>query len=92
MITQLLILKPGIVSRAQKTRLRKSNIEVIETDYPGDVHFKQAEAELSGSELFLAAMRALNNCSYHGDKAKMVENMLAMLESKQANTPTQQEQ
>lgn len=59
--TTLFIAKPGILSAADKKELRKAGIICIEAANPDDFRFIRAEADMSCTDMLLAAMRAMNS-------------------------------
>ena len=83
---QLLITRPGVIRPQQKARLRKNGIEVIETDNIENVRFIKPEPEISGSDLAICAMRALNQCSYDQDKGAFLNEVLVIMESKKSRS------
>ena len=59
----LLVLKPGAISLEDKEVATRAGIIVIEVDDPSSVRLLKANAEISGSDMLRAAMKAL----YEGD-------------------------
>ncbi|WP_158657904.1 hypothetical protein [Agarilytica rhodophyticola] len=81
----MLITKPGEISSAQKKRLLKNNIEVIESEYPTDVIFKQPDCEFSSSELFSCSMKALKRCIGSDAGGYLLDEMLRVMEEREQN-------
>ena len=77
----ILVVKPGIVKRADKKLLNNAGVVVIETDDPAAVKFLTPTAELTGSELLLASLIALDS-AMESTKGKIVPVMRRMLEAK----------
>ena len=80
-MAEILIVKPGVLSAADKAALRKAGVVPITATEPGEVRFIRAETELDGGELALAAMKALatssNMRNEHGLFVKLIGEALA---------------
>lgn len=80
-MAEILIVKPGVLSAADKAALRKAGIVPITATEPGEVRFIRAETELGGGDLALAAMKALaksnNFNSEHNLFVKLIGEALA---------------
>jgi hypothetical protein len=63
-VTQILAVKPGTLTRADKTKLRANNVVCVEAERPEDVRLIGTEGPpLDGNDLFFAAMRAMAETS-----------------------------
>ena len=83
---EILITKPGVISRGDKQLLRKNGIACIEAESPKDVRLIQSESLIGGDELTWAALQALSAAgSYTGDQElrrlldELVRNKIAAL-------------
>jgi hypothetical protein len=56
----ILFVKPKSVSQADKKALRQAGVVIVEIDDPQSVKFIKASAEIDGSELLNAAIKAIN--------------------------------
>ncbi len=81
-MTNILVVKPGMVKRADKRLLNDSGIVVIETDDPQSIRLITPEVEFSGSELLLAALVALDSSPLSQPKENMIKIMRKLLEAK----------
>lgn len=60
MMAQILITKPGTLTKADKTKLRAVDVVVVESDDPSSVKLITPEyGELAGSDLAFAAIKAM---------------------------------
>lgn len=63
---QILVTKPGVLSKNDKAKLRRAEIVAIEADRPEDVKLMAVSgAELGANDMLFAAMKALSgggNC------------------------------
>lgn len=63
-MTDILIVRPGAVSRTDKGKLSRIGVVVIESDDPAGVKLIAADrGEVSASGMMLAAMRAITGSS-----------------------------
>lgn len=60
----ILFVKPRAISKADKAILKEAGVIVIEVANPADVKFTRAHAEISGSALLTAALRAISTNTY----------------------------
>lgn len=58
-MAEILIVKPGVLSAADKAALRKAGVIPVTAENPDEVRFLRAHAEIGGGSLALAAMKAL---------------------------------
>lgn len=60
-MAEIIVTKPGEITRRDKATLRKSGVVIIESDFPETVRFiKHDGHEVSGTNLYWAAMDALS--------------------------------
>lgn len=55
----ILFVKPGAISARDKKTLQKAGVLIIEIENPADAKFTRAHAELSSTEMLLAAAKAI---------------------------------
>lgn len=60
----ILFVKPRAISKVDKAILKEAGVIVIEVANPADVKFTRAHAEISGSALLTAALRAISTNTY----------------------------
>ena len=79
----ILPVKPGAISAEDKAALRDAGVIVIEHEEPNQLRLLTPTAELSGSDMLLAAMRGV---LAEDGKARLVfsQQVLAALEAKRA--------
>lgn len=63
----LLIVKPGTLSIADRELLVRASIVVVEAEDPASVRFLKPNAEVSGSDMLMAALAALRDCGSISD-------------------------
>ena len=64
-MAQILVVKPGTLNNLDKSALRKSGVICVEAENPNEVKLIQPDGlELAAGDLFLAAMRGINNGSF----------------------------
>lgn len=64
-MTQILVTKPGTLTRADKTKLRANNVVCVEAEHPEDVRLVGTDGPpLDGNDLFFAAMSAITKDKY----------------------------
>lgn len=56
----LLVVRPGTITQKDRAALRKVGVVVVEHERPEEVKFLRPHADLSGSALLLASMKALS--------------------------------
>jgi len=62
-MSEIFMAKRGVLSNQCKADLRKAKIVVVEVDAMDDAKFIRSNAEVEGSEMLRAAMKALNSHS-----------------------------
>lgn len=72
---RVLIIEPGIVNRAQKARMRKEGVEVVETDNPSAARFLSAAPLIDGNSMLSAAIKSIDDSFYDDVKIKFVKNL-----------------
>jgi len=78
--------RPGAITPGAKRKLEKAGVIVVECDNPQDIRIVRPWAELNGSDLLIAAMRAIGSESIsHGVRDALFKQLLQALEAK-ANT------
>lgn len=83
----ILFVKPKAISQRDKKTLQQACVIVIEVENVADVKFTRAAAELSSSEMLLAAMKAITKNDYSSSsKQAFAEALAAALFAKQPAT------
>lgn len=73
----ILFVKPKAIKAGDKTALRRAGVIVIEVANPADMRFVRAHAELTGSEMLTAAMKAISENQYsYAAKTKFAEMII----------------
>lgn len=60
----ILFVKPRAISAKDKKALQAAGVVVIEVENPGEIKFTRAHAELSGTEMLTAALKAIATNTY----------------------------
>lgn len=63
----ILFVKPKAISQRDKKMLREAGVLIVEIDDPASAKFVRANSELSGSEMLLAAVKAIKASSIAPD-------------------------
>lgn len=75
----ILVLHPGQIKAAVRKALAAAGVLVIEVDDPASVRFMRPNAELSSTEMLVAALRAIKR---HGSSGYLGEEIIAAVVSK----------
>jgi len=85
-MAQILVTKPGALNQRDRAALRRAGVVCVEADDPSSVKLIQpGGAELGGSDLLLAAMRAISKDRYSSNVAEVFPRLMTqMLEEARA--------
>lgn len=78
----ILFIKPKAISPRDKKTLSAAGVIVIETDDPQAMKFTRAFAEVSATEMLIAACGAIHKNSYDGVRVEFAEAICALIEAK----------
>jgi len=80
----ILPVKPGVVSKADRARLSRVGVVVIEVDEPESIRLIAPHADVSRSDMLMAAMKAMMGASSGPERAAFAVNLYErMLKSEQ---------
>ena len=85
-MTQILVTKHGILSKADKAKLRRSGVVTVEADDPSQVKLIQPNVELSAGDMAWAAMAAIVSNGSDFTKRDLARNLLQCIEATRSLT------
>lgn len=81
-MAQILITKPGTLTKADRAKLRSVDVVAVEADDPSSVKLITVEGqELGGSDMLYAALSAVALGNYDGPKRVFVETIHKLLKA-----------
>lgn len=78
----VLFAKPQSIAADDKAALASAGIIVVEVEDPGAVKLVKAHAEVSGGDMMMAAMKAINEHGCESVKGAFVKHLMARIEAK----------
>ncbi len=78
----VLFVRPQSIATDDKAALVSAGIIVVEVEDPSSVKLIKAHAEVSGSDMMMAAMKAINEHGCESVKGAFVKHLMARIEAK----------
>ena len=79
-MAQILVVKPGVLSKADRAKLRRIDVVAVEADDPSSVRLISPETgALSGNDMLFAAISAIGKDRYNGNTQEQFVKIVVKL-------------